>query len=241
VLTEPLEHLHLRVLLPSTGTMVSETAAAVALNLAHVCMTGIAKEQVVGINTCESSMLPLTRTIPVKEALKAGATHLIFVDSDMDFAPETFTKLILHDLPLVGVNYIRKKPPHTPVTIGMDGLHRYTREESTGLEEVLHTGFGVMCMKAEIFKDFPQPWFPMGWDDKRQEYIGEDTFFFHMCRKRGFKAYIDHDLSKKVGHWGGAKWTYDLAPDPVTEEEIAEYHRRQKAARDKINEAINGA
>lgn len=203
--------LNLRVLVPSTGTWIGETGAAIAMLMAVTVAKAPAQNLMLGIHTCESSMLPLSRTILIKEAIAKGATHVLFVDSDMDFPADAAVRLLSHGKPLVGVNYIRKKKPYTPVTIGLDGKPLYTREGSSGLEEVKHTGFGLFLIDTRVFADAPEPWFPMGWSSDRNAYVGEDTFFFALMRKMGFPVYIDHDLSRQIGHIGLGTWTNDMA------------------------------
>jgi hypothetical protein len=89
-----------------------------------------------------SSLLPVGRSRIVHEALANGATHILWLDSDMMVPPDTLTRLLAHDLPVVACNYVRKEIPASPTARALDGRRLATLAGSTGLERVRHAGMG---------------------------------------------------------------------------------------------------
>lgn len=155
------------------------------------------------------SLIAMQRENMVMQALKnEGVTHILFLDSDMQFPPDLFHRLLSHDLPLVACNYVKRTIPSFPNSRSIDGKLIGTSKTTKGLEEASSTGFGCLLVKREVFETVPQPWFDTVWLDKRDEgkgyeMMGEDVFFFHKARfTSNFPLFIDHDLSQKVGHVG---------------------------------------
>lgn len=170
------------------------------------------------------SLLPQMRETLVEHALRDECTHVLFLDSDMRFPPETISHLIERDLPLVAANYVTRTPPFRPVAVGRVGdesSYVHTFEDSTGLERVEAVGFGVMMIQAELLRKIPQPRFAIGWDRQNVGYVGEDTYFCALARQAGFGPVIDHDLSKAVAHSGTFEYTMDAA--------IVSYQKKQEA------------
>jgi hypothetical protein len=66
-------------------------------------------------------------------------------------------------------------------------------------------GFGVVLMRTAIVNGWSQPWFRHGLNDQFGD-VGEDVMFCRAVRAAGHAIYIDHDLSKEVGHIG--QYTY---------------------------------
>lgn len=163
--------------------------------------------------------LPQGRHIVVEEAVKAGCTHLLWIDSDMVFPPDAPQRLLRHGKMVVGCNYPRRVLPC--ITTGyqkgefendQDGV-LYSGDDKTGLEEVKHLGFGLVLTDMEVFNQVEPPWFvfePSGkWGLSTR---GEDVYF---CEKytehTGLPIWCDHDLSKEVAHCGDFIYTHRFA------------------------------
>ena len=172
----------------------------------------------------EGSILPAGRADIVENALEKQADWLFWVDADMEFPPDTLLRLLRHKQGIVGANYVRRKLPCVPVAYKRDreGSNLvWTEEDSTGLEEVDHVGFGCLLTNMNVFKETPRPWFMFGYARDRRRYIGEDVLFFSAAREAGYKAYVDHDLSKEVNHIGDWDYSYQTAlasRDDITQE-----------------------
>jgi hypothetical protein len=81
--------------------------------------------------------------------------------------------------------------------------------DSTGLEEVESIGMGVMLISRKVFEKLSEPWFETPWRTDKRGYIGEDVFFCRKATAAGFKIYIDHDVSKEIGHIGTFEFKHD--------------------------------
>ncbi len=147
-------------------------------------------------------------------ALKLDSTHLLFVDSDQTFPQWTVQKLLSWKKPIVAANIVTKRlKGSTPTARAFEegnsaGRMVYTTMESSGLEEVWRVGTGIMLIETDIFRAMPQPWFPTKWLPEKQAYRGEDWCFCEQAEEMGIPIYIDHDLSKEVGHIGPVEFTH---------------------------------
>ena len=157
------------------------------------------------------------RTTGVRAALENGATHILWVDSDMIMPEDAALRLMAHGLPVVAANYVMKTMDFAPVSFSSSG-DRVFSIDKTGLEEVATTGMGLFLTAATIYEKLRYPWFGHRWffaGDKDPVQIGapekwedwpasyEDAYFCDRIKEAGYKVYIDHDLSLKVGHYGG--------------------------------------
>jgi hypothetical protein len=124
-----------------------------------------------------------------------GATHVLWLDADMSFPPDTALRLLEHDKNIVAANYMTRVAPSRP-TARRDG-QCVSSAGATGLEAVDHVGMGVFLMKTEVVRYIPLPHF---WYSTPTE--TEDVYFCRQLRAHGHTIYIDHDLSKHVGHGG---------------------------------------
>lgn len=158
------------------------------------------------------SILPQIRQNLVEGALKADADYVLFIDSDMMFPADLLHILLDVEKSVVACNCPTKSLPanstarvYTPE--GMKAI--YTEEGSTGLVEVDRIGTGVMLVKASVFKKLQRPFFRVGWDSARKEFIGEDWEFCRILKASGEKLYIQQDASKLIGHIGSFMFTHD--------------------------------
>lgn len=161
-----------------------------------------------------STYIHVGRETFLEASVAQGATHVLWLDTDMSVPPETALWLFLHDLPIVAANYVTR-----------DGTYRYaakrdgrpvpTTADSTGLEAVDVVGMGVLLMRTDVLAGLPRPWFRHGQNGAGGD-IGEDIVFCQALRAAGHQIYIDHDLSKEVGHVGQRTYrTHDPFAVPV--------------------------
>lgn len=178
----------------------------------------------------------------ITDALEDGAHYLLWIDSDMRFPKDALIKLLARDVPAVGINYCTRGIPPKFVAIKkmtqfsedgklIPGVGCMTHEDSTGLEEVDALGFGFFLMKMVVLRDFPedQPWFFFEWSDKTGKlHVGEDVWFCRMLREKGWKIYIDHDLSKECAHTGSFEFKLEHAQDYLAMQAL-DRQEREKA------------
>src|SRR6266498_3079309 len=155
------------------------------------------------------SDLVAVRTTGIRRALENGATHILWVDSDMIMKEDSAIRLLMHDLPAVAANYVMRNSERAPVSSDENG-DRVTSLGKTGLEKVTATGMGFFLTNAEIYKKLRFPWFghrwfyagandpvqigpPEDWGDWPASF--EDAYFSDRIREAGYEIYIDHDVS----------------------------------------------
>jgi hypothetical protein len=165
------------------------------------------------INFRSSAIAKLRQDI-TDEALKIGADYLVFIDSDQLFPPDLVRKLLVHGKEVIGCNIAVKRLPSLPTARKFvpewpeTGDIVYTRPESTGLEKIWKLGFGVMMIKASVFEKLKKPYYNFGWNEVTG-FVGEDWYFCDLLWKAGIDLWIDHDVSRTVGHVGSYSYTME--------------------------------
>ncbi len=138
------------------------------------------------------------RTWLVREALKHNATHILFVDSDMEFPPDSLEKLLSHEKDVVGVEYFKRKLPLDPVFEPLD------QRDPEKLYEAGYAATGLLLIKLSLFtselRPLNEPWFSFGRNKEGELVIGEDVWFCNTVRDAGFKVWIDPTID--VNHIG---------------------------------------
>lgn len=132
-----------------------------------------------------------------------SATHILWLDTDMTFPKDTALRLLAHDKDIVAANYVSRTARPRPTAMA-HGQCVYSHD-APGLETVDHVGMGVFLMKTSVVADLPRPRF---WYSTETE--TEDVYFCRLLRAAGHAIWIDHDLSKQVGHIG--QYTYREQP-----------------------------
>lgn len=145
------------------------------------------------------------RQLCVSAAQQLGASHLLFVDSDMRFPADTLDRLLEHDLPIVAANYVQRTMPEWWVA-RVDGQPT-SSVGRTGVQEVESVGFGVILIQTALFTTLARPWFDTPYDG--ENHLGEDLYFCQQARKAGVSVWVDHDLSQSVRHQGTIEYGVD--------------------------------
>jgi len=147
-----------------------------------------------------STYIHVGREEVLSEALRLGATHVLWLDTDMEFPANLALRLAQHDQPVVACNY-RMRNASDLFTAFRDEQRIPTRADATGLEAVDYCGMGAMLMRTDVVANLQRPWFRHGTNAHGGD-IGEDVMFCRALRAAGHTVYIDHDLSKEIGHIG---------------------------------------
>lgn len=164
------------------------------------------------VNNCSTSILPDGRRILVDFAKKQGGTHMLWLDTDMRIPKEAIHMLMRHGKKIVGANYPTRRPPWRFTAQTLERTMVETNDDSTGLLEVGHVGFGCLLTDLSVFEG-DGPWFNFDWERKPEDGgwrpVGEDVFFCRTAREAGHQIYVDQDLSKAIGHIGEFTFTAD--------------------------------
>ncbi len=173
----------------------------------------------------EGSLIPQQRQMLVAAAMQTEATHMMWLDTDMRFPPDTLARLMDRNLDIVGANYSERRPPFRPVAFrnwNDMNLRAYTKPDSTGLERVAAIGSGALLVRMDVYRKLDIPHYLVGWSTAKAAFLGEDMYFCFKAGQDGYEIFVDHDVSQQIKHVGGMTFTnedsvgYALAnPDKV--------------------------
>jgi hypothetical protein len=145
---------------------------------------------------------------------KLDYQYLMWIDSDILFAPEQFARLLSHDKDIVSGLYLMEGGKQFATVKDWDeeffkqhGYFQFLMPQDVagkdGLLEVSYSGMGFMLVKKGVFEALEYPWFrPI---EKRignmVDITMEDVAFALRAQEKGFKVFIDPMV--KVGHEKG--------------------------------------
>lgn len=174
--------------------------------------------------TEQGSMLVKNRQKLVARAMKDGCTHMLFLDADMTFPLSTIVDLVKRDRGVVAANCVNRAFPVTWIARGFadevvssDGKH--------GLEEVQSVGCAVMMIQRRVVARMQVPLFMMEWIPELKGFCGEDVYFCAKVQQEARESvWVDHDLSRRVGHVGRLCYTPEMVGQaaPGLEEETVQ-------------------
>lgn len=172
------------------------------------------KSQELRVANIRSSVLSKNRLDAVKVAKSAHAHYILFLDTDHTFPKNLVQKLVAHRKLVVAANCVTKQIPANPTARAKSenpkGAIVYSDPESWGLEEVWRIGTGVMLIHMSVFDKIGMGVWDMKYLPEEDTYQGEDWSFCEACEKAGIPLYIDHAVSKQVGHVGNYEFTHDV-------------------------------
>ena len=141
----------------------------------------------------------------VEKAMEEGCSHLIMMDVDQIYPFNTITKLLSHNLPIVGCRVHRRYPPFDSLMLRIQEIDSMTNGyepidewEEGSLVEVDATGGGCLMFNMEVFRKIPYPWFEFKKQAETGRIIGEDIGFCQKLKAAGYKIYVDSSL--ECGH-----------------------------------------
>jgi hypothetical protein len=200
--------------IPTAGTVPSAFAYSLAGMVARFAAERVPTVPEASLSmimrVVESSNWITNREKLAKMALDEDVTHILTLDDDMTFDPRVLEILLGRRQDIVLTNYlIKTHPPKDFVAVDLKGRRLPTTAQSTGIQPIQYSGFGVGLIKADVFRKVPRPWFMPKYNEENYEYTTEDFPFFEKVREAGYTVYVDHDASKLVGHIGRKTWVWD--------------------------------
>lgn len=159
-----------------------------------------------------SSMLPYARAWLLDSAVKAGATHILMVDADMTYPPDTAHRLIdgvERCGGFMAANCVTRRPPIRWTAKTFDGAeHDSTHAARIGVRwtSVASVGVAVAMIRADLVEKLERPAFNFGLTPKG--WVGEDIWFSHRLESAHVARWVDNELSLEVGHVG----THEFRP-----------------------------
>ena len=170
----------------------------------HACNT----DDRIDLKIMQGTLIQNQRAELALDAMREGCSHILFIDSDMTFPQDMIQRLLAHDLDIVATNCARRRMPTGP-TAKIGNKLVYSTLDDHGLQEVDTIGMGVMLIKADVFRKMSEPWFETPWRNDKRGYVGEDVFFCFKAKEIGYKIYIDHDVSREIGHIGTFEFRHE--------------------------------
>lgn len=219
--TRQKKYVNLFVCIPSMGVWQSKFGHSLAMMTSYFSTIRVPgyDGQKLSIATVESSMLCANRENLVIHSLRGGATHILFLDCDLRFPKDTAHRLLSHGKDFICGGYPTRSDPPRPIACDWNGK-KINSAEKSGIELIQHAGFGCVLINTDRIKELHPPLFMMDWIPALKSYCGEDVYFSQKMAEIGVDLWIDHDLSKELGHVGSNTYTFDQ----IDVEELAEHN-----------------
>ena len=173
-----MKHIHVGVCVPSGGEWVDEFCKSLALMCSYFAQNRVedCDCQRLSILTARGSMLVDLRHRLTGMAVKAGCTHILYLDSDMSFPKDTLNKMLKEGMPVLLLNCTTRNDPPQPTAFDVD-QERLDSRGKVGVQRVSHGGMAVMLVETEVVKRLTPPLFMMDWIPDMKAYCGEDVYF----------------------------------------------------------------
>ena len=172
----------------------------------------------VGFSISSSSLVYDARNNLAKQAVDGGFDKILWLDSDMSFAPDLMERLVEDDLDMVGGLYFSRKEPIVPVVYQKVGYfhddetdevtpaalnyYEYPQDELFPCEGI---GFGGVLVSVDLIKKVQEKY---GLPFSPVLGFGEDLSF--CIRARDVGATIMCDSRIKMGHVGQKIYSEEL-------------------------------
>jgi hypothetical protein len=182
---------------------------------------------------CGCSVVSRARNVIAHNFLKSDCDHLMFIDADMTFEPESVIRLMAwnQERPVVAGAYVARKEPKTYIlsidgSTGIDGATGKVTMDEDGLVKAYRVATGFMMIRRDVFevlRDAHPEWEHLDSNSPNRLYsffdfkvtpegmIGEDFLFCDRARAAGFSVWVDPTI--KLGHMGVVEHMSDFGND----------------------------
>jgi choline kinase len=169
------------------------------------------------IYTSYDSLVQRARNSLFKLALDGGYTDLFFIDSDVEWEPEWFFRLLARPEPIVGGALVKKTDKEGYTVKITDKTLKYSKDKK--LLEVDGVGTGFMKINRFAFEklwDMSDPYMSEGEENRMVfdlqvvdgDLISEDYVMCNKWKKLGYKIWLDPTIT--CNHIGIKKFKGDL-------------------------------
>lgn len=142
------------------------------------------------------------RNTLVQDALNEGATHILWLDSDMHVPVSTPTKLLGHNKHIVAASYSTRYAPFNTVAFTDPNDITCRLDATRGLHKVWAVGMGCMLVDVKVYDYLGKPWHHYHYNKDIDNLSGEDIYFCNAASSAGIDVYVDADLSQEIAHYG---------------------------------------
>ena len=200
----PYEDIKLAICIPARDMMHTNTCFALYNLAEYLIGQGIENKLFISPGT----LIANQRYELVKSAQEWSATHVMFIDSDIEFESQHVTNLIDFDEDIVGAAYSKRASPFVATAwTEIDKWDSYVRpsEQTDSHIKVAAMGLGFCLIKIDVFDKIDQPWFQLGYYNG--QYTGEDIEFFRKCISTDI--WLDVVTTCELGHLGTKSYKVD--------------------------------
>jgi len=149
----------------------------------------------------KSTIIHSARAILVQSAMDNDCTHILFLDSDLTFPPNTLNRLIAHHQPFVCATYVKRHPPHELLGKPNEEAAKYKQSvKPMGVIQMEEVPLGCALISLRVFDRLPRPHFSYVCGPTPADDISEDIGFCRAVRASGESIYCDPTLSRELGH-----------------------------------------
>lgn len=201
-----------------------------AISLARFCQQAPAHGIEVNIGSiCGCSVVSRARNLLVKDFLETDCTDLIFIDSDINFEPESIFRLLAWGSdPVKGIvaGVPRTRKTEKVYIAKLDEEDGELTMNAMGLVRAKRVATAFMLVQRKVFEDLIEKHPEWVYQDKvsnkdlyaifdfmltEEGYIGEDFLFCDRARELGYEVWIDPTI--KLGHMGVQEYEGDFGND----------------------------
>jgi hypothetical protein len=192
--------------------------------------------QMVWARTHGESLIQRARdTITATFMADEDASHLVWIDADIEFRAIDVIRLLCHDVDVIGGVYPKKTLPVELVVHPLDGAKMHSE---TGAVEVSVVGTGFLCTKRKVYNKLRQrepelayhtiedadrikPWRHHYWPVAIEDGVlwSEDYLFCRRWRRYGGQVWADPAI--KLTHIGAYEFREQPAPTVAVDCEAA--------------------
>ena len=146
------------------------------------------------------SVIVESRTQLVKQALESKATHILWLDTDINFPSTVFKRLSKHNKKIIAGQYSTRYAPYQNVAFTDPEDITKRLDANYGLHKIWAVGMGCMLVDISVFDQLPKPWFKHEYNENLDTFSGEDIYFCNQALEHNIDVYIDADV--KLTHIG---------------------------------------
>lgn len=137
-----------------------------------------------------SSSIVASRCHGVHTAVDIGASHILWLDSDLEFPADTLERFLAHDVPIVGATYRGRRIPFDDLAVNTQNPN-----EAQALPG------GCLLVRTEVYVKLGRPYYRSPQTEDYQ--VGEDYDFSRRAHDAGYTLHIDRSIH--LTHLGEAR------------------------------------
>ena len=213
-MNEEINENRMRVVMLASPSFDGSVSAFHASSLSETCKIGLTKNiNVIAVYMSYDALVQRARNDIVQLAIEANVDDLFFIDSDQDWNPEDFFKMLDYDVGVVGAAVV-KKSDIEQYNVKLLGEYKVLEN---GLVKVDGIGTGMLRIRKDALKkiydaspEYKEPHKPNPTKSVFEVQINdgvlwsEDVVFCKKCSELEIPVYIDPIIV--CGHVGTKRW-----------------------------------